>query len=173
MVERWIGWLFLLPLFQYVWICGSERRNKIIPSQIKLMLAIASDFLFYYLYWATFTLGFLWGYYNIFELLLMPHWFLPDSGHSCRFRCHSSGIYQTNFWNFVIPVFTPEQSPEWNGTGMQWPEWTLKIAKYGKFCILRWKIAIKLKKKIGMVWWCWGTVHMVCAHFQIWYLMQI
>ena len=32
-----------------------------------------------------------------FEVLVMPHIFLPDSGHSGRFQCHSSGIYQPKF----------------------------------------------------------------------------
>ena len=31
-----------------------------------------------------------------FEVLVM-HIFLPDSGHSGRFQCHSSGIYQPKF----------------------------------------------------------------------------
>ena len=81
-----------------------------------------------------------------FELLLMPHWFLPDSGHSCGFRYHSSGLYQPKFRNIDIPVLTLEQSPEWTGTEWHWnawPEWMLKIAKYGKFCIFTWKIVIK------------------------------
>ena len=31
------------------------------------------------------------------EVLVMPHIFLPDSGHSSEFQCHSSGIYQPKF----------------------------------------------------------------------------
>ena len=31
------------------------------------------------------------------EVLVMPHIFLPDSGHSGGFRCHSSGICQPKF----------------------------------------------------------------------------
>ena len=31
------------------------------------------------------------------EVLVMPHIFLQESGHSSGFRCHSSGIYQPKF----------------------------------------------------------------------------
>ena len=37
---------------------------------------------------------------------------------SAGFRYHSSGIHQPKFRNIDILVLTPEQSPEWNGTGM-------------------------------------------------------
>ena len=36
------------------------------------------------------------------EVLVMPHIFLPDSGHSGGFRCHSSGICLLNWW--LLPV---------------------------------------------------------------------
>ena len=39
-------------------------------------------------------LGFLW---DLDEVLVMPHIFLPESSHSGGFRCHSSGIYQPKF----------------------------------------------------------------------------
>ena len=66
------------------------------------------------------------------------------------FWYHSSGIHQPKFLNIDIPVLTPEQSLEWIGTEWHWNawlEWMLKIAKYGKFCILTQKIVIKSKKK--------------------------
>ena len=34
------------------------------------------------------------------EVLVMPHIFLPDSGHSSEFQCHSSGIYEV----FIVPL---------------------------------------------------------------------
>ena len=98
------------------------------------------------------------------ELLSMPHWFLPDSGHSCGFRYHSSGIHQPKFRNIDIPVLTPEQSPEWTGTEWHWNawlEWMLKIAKYGKFCIFTRKIVIKLERNYA---WC-SLVVLMLGHW--------
>ena len=45
-------------------------------------------------------------------------------------------------WNLIfwwVHWNSPKNWPEQNGTGMQWPEWTVKIAKYGKFCNFRWE----------------------------------
>ena len=72
------------------------------------------------------------------------HIFLPDSGHSSGFQCHSSGIYQPKFHSchriLIFQSFHQNSPWNWlerNGTGIQWPEWKLKIAKYGKFCNFR------------------------------------
>ena len=92
----------------------------------------------------------------LLEVFIMPHWFLPDSGHSCGFRWHSSGIYQPKYilpQNSVIPMFTPEQSPEWTGT-----EWHrnavtgmgIKNCQIWQVLHFQMKNSNKIRIKIGM-----------------------
>ena len=50
--------------------------------------------------------------------------------------------------------------------------WSVHISKYGKQCKYSQKIRKRREKKnrhdIDCYGQCWGSVYMVCAHFQIW-----